>query len=287
MFDKLGQLRQRERSRAWIAISVAVHFLVIGAALLHRPTRVAPTIRYIELGEPRDELPAYRGPGEGTASPRGRRSTPPPVTVAPPAPVAEVVPPAPSAAVEPEAVREADTLPLGTHRRLGPEYGDGRVWVRLEDLARGDLPARRQARDVPTHVARVDSALAEKIRSYLDTVPPDSFATRAAPKWTTEIAGKTWGIDGRWIHLGGIKIPTAVLALLPLPGGNYDAAMRAEQLQRMRQDIMEAAGRAANAAEFKKYVKELRERKEQERRGRETPPVAQADSTPKPPPLIP
>lgn len=117
-------------------------------------------------------------------------------------------------------------------------------------------------------MALVDSALAEKIRSYMDTVPPDSFATREAPKWTTEIAGQTWGLDGKWIYLGPIKLPATVLALLPLPSGNYDLAQRNIQLQRMREDLMDAAGRAANAVEFKRYVKELRERKEKEHQQR-------------------
>src|SRR5438876_6622611 len=43
-----------------------------------------------------------------------------------------------------------------------------------------------------------------------------------------------------FIHVAGIKIPTAALALLPisLPQGNYDEQMRARQLDEMRQDLM-------------------------------------------------
>jgi hypothetical protein len=116
--------------------------------------------------------------------------------------------------------------------------------------------------------------MAQRIRAYLDTVPPDSFATRSAPKWTTQIAGQTWGIDGKWIYIAGMKIPTAILAMLPIPKdavGNYDGQQQAKRLAAQRQDIMEAAARMTNAVEFRKYVKELRERKEMEHQAR-TPP---------------
>jgi hypothetical protein len=98
-------------------------------------------------------------------------------------------------------------------------------------------------------------------------MPPDSFALPEAPKWTTEIDGKTWGIDGRWIYLGDLKLPAALLALLPIPEGgyNYDQSKAARDLQRMREDILQAAQRAATAEEFNRYVKELRQRKDRER----------------------
>jgi hypothetical protein len=110
----------------------------------------------------------------------------------------------------------------------------------------------------------------ERLLAFLDTMPPDSFAPPSAPAWTTEIAGKTWGIDARWIYLGDIKLPAALLALLPLPEGgyNFDQARAAQELMRMRQELLGAARRAETAAEFQRYVKELRQRKEEERQRR-------------------
>jgi hypothetical protein len=189
------------------------------------------------------------------------------VVVGPATPRAE-----PGEAVTPRAGDNDDSLPIDTHRQIGPDYGDGRLWVRADDAEGGRVPARIAMDSMPVHVAKVDSALAAQIRTYLDTVPPDSFATRAAPKWTTEIAGRTWGIDGKWIYLGGLKLPTALLAALPIPAsaaGNYDGQQREAQIGAMRRDIMESAARAANAVEFNRYVKELRQRKESERSVRE------------------
>src|SRR3989441_9854570 len=52
---------------------------------------------------------------------------------------------------------------------------------------------------------------------------------RQKPTWTTDVAGKVFGIDSQFIHVAGIKIPTAAPALLPisLPQGNYDEQRRA------------------------------------------------------------
>jgi len=81
------------------------------------------------------------------------------------------------------------------------------------------------------------------------------------------VAGKTIGIDSQYIHVAGIKIPTAVLALLPitLPQGNYDEQRRARQLEDMRQDLMQAARRTETVQLFRQYVRELRARKQAER----------------------
>jgi hypothetical protein len=85
------------------------------------------------------------------------------------------------------------------------------------------------------------------------------------PEWTTEIGGKKFGIDGNNIYIAGLKIPAAVLALLPLPGGNIDQSRRYNELMDMRGDLYNAARRAENLEEFKEVIKEIRERKEREK----------------------
>lgn len=269
-----GGLVPRERSRRWIFVSAAIHIVVI-AILWTFKQAPRPVVQLIQLddGGRAATMPTYQAPARSSrASPvtAGRPAAPAPAAVpfeVPSQIIAQVTP---------------DSLPIDTHGTLEPRYEDGRLWVRVSDVTAGNLPAKRDVKEMPNHVARVDSALAEKIRSYLDTVPPDSFATRPGPKaWTTEIAGQPWGLDGKWIYLGPIKIPTAILALLPLPAGNYDLAQRNMQLQAMREDIMQAAQRAQSAEEFKKYVKELRERKDVEHQQRIPP------DTTKRQPLIP
>lgn len=163
--------------------------------------------------------------------------------------------------------RGADTAAgegvIGTGRLLGPAYGDGRLWVRAGEAELGIVGPASSAE---LHVARVDSAVRAKLKAFIDTMPRDSFALPAPPVWTIETeGGKPWGIDGQWIYLGDIKLPTAILALLPWPQGNYEQSQRAAELARMREDILQAARRAQTAEDFRRYVDETRKRRDQER----------------------
>src|SRR5205809_7909751 len=97
----------------------------------------------------------------------------------------------------------------------------------------------------------------------LNVIIDQEQRARRTPTWTTEVAGKVFGIDSQYIHVAGIKIPTAALALLPisLPQGNYDEQLRARQLDEMRQDLMQAAPRTETLRVVKQCVRELRARK--------------------------
>ena len=154
-------------------------------------------------------------------------------------------------------------------RRLGAALGDGRVWVRPWDaIAAAIAGMGDDSADAGTHVARIDSAITARIMAFLDTLPPDSMAIAVPQPWVTEIGGQKWGIDEGWIYLGNLKLPSAILALLPLPQGNYEQAQKAAAMQRIRLDILQAARRAESAAQFRKYVEETRQRRDAEREAR-------------------
>ena len=118
-----------------------------------------------------------------------------------------------------------------------------------------------------------DSVAVTRLRSMVDSLNEvvDSMQRiRRRPSWVVGGgAGGTpkFGIDSQFIHVAGIKIPTMALALLGnlLPQGNFDEAMRARQLDAMRQDLLQAAARAQTLQDFRRYVRELRERKQAER----------------------
>jgi hypothetical protein len=213
-------------------------------------------------------MPQYGGVPEGAATggsggrfigilPTARIDT----VLPPPGPAFLVTRPLPPR--DPEA-EESALLPPGPvgYRLVGPEYGEGRVWVRTAEAELGVVGA---SPDLRTHAERVQAAVRDRIKAYIDTMPRDSFALPPPPRWTTEVGDDKWGMDGTWLYLGDFKIPTALLALLPLPQGNYDAAQDAAELQRMREEILDVARRSESAAEFRKYVDELRRRKQEER----------------------
>ncbi len=273
--------RARVRWQPWFAASVVAHAVFIALLLTlqsppHRP-RVVTVILEPSGGVPELPAPLFTGPPGTGSGPRGPVEAPSPTP--PERPVLAEAPPPPSAppAETPTGIDTTSVglvlgpvgggegedveLAVGTHRRLGPAYGNGFLWV-----PPADVPYREaEPFDPAVHAARIDSAMAERILAFIDTMPPDSFAVGRPPKWTKDINGKPWGFDGQWIYLGDIKIPSAILALLPMPSGNYDQALQAERLQQIRADIVQAARRARNAADFKRYVGELRQRKDEER----------------------
>jgi hypothetical protein len=261
-------------------VSLAVHlvvFIVLLAIVTGVPLSERQHVMPLAIGAPENEVTPYLVPAQASRpvqTPRRRNPTtglgarvlpePQPVTL-------------PGAHVPDTTRILVAANPSASTRRLAvPGYGDGRLWVPPVDILQLGRPlplAELRAGGMggggggPPTVATLDSTVTARLQAFLDTMPHDSFAVPVGtPQWTTKIAGRTWGIDGKWIYLGGLKLPAALLALLPFPQGNIDQARGNAALMQMREDIMQAAQRAATAAEFNKYVKELRERKDKERR---------------------
>jgi hypothetical protein len=114
----------------------------------------------------------------------------------------------------------------------------------------------------------VDSAVTAIVQAYLDSIANDPTSKNAGPPtWTTEIAGKKFGIDSKNIYIAGLKIPTVVLRFLSLrlPSGNIDQNRAYNAYMDLRTDLLYAAQRAQTLDEFKQVIREIRERKERER----------------------
>ena len=146
--------------------------------------------------------------------------------------------------------------------RIGPGLAEGRLWVRPLPLPPREL-AQRLTR---SRAELVDSAVTAIVQAYLDSIANDPASkNQALPSWTTEIAGKKFGLDSKNIYIAGLKIPAAVLALLPIPAGNIDQNRAYNHLMDIRADLLYAARRAETMEEFKKVIREIRLRKERER----------------------
>ena len=148
----------------------------------------------------------------------------------------------------------------------GPALGDGSLWV----VPRPALPAAVADQLYGEAVRRDELALA-RLQAMVDTLNrmlDEEQRAHRLPDWTIGgDEGPKWGIDQQWIHLGDIKIPTPVLALLGglLPPGNYDEGLRQRRLAEMREDLLHSAWRAQTFQDFKRYVRETRERRQRER----------------------
>jgi hypothetical protein len=197
--------------------------------------------------------------------------------------VEEEVQPAPS----PDTGRSEE--PTRGRPQLRPALGEGTLWVRPLPLPPHDL-ARAVAR---THAELVDSAVTAIVQVYIDSVLNATPDNAALPRWVADVGNQQVGVDSRWIYLGPIKIPTAlVAAFLPVDLGAAAATdyTRLRSLERMREDVALAARRAETMADFKRAIRELRAQRERERefaKNQRTPPAPRAADSTRPKPDIP
>lgn len=258
-----------------LAGSIALHLLLLALLLFRaRVPQMTPAEQQVRL----TELPPMV-PGAAPAQPAARQ---PRARSAPAAPGRELPQPRVAADTGSGVVssgepvtRNAEAEPR--YGRVGPNQSTGKVWVAPLPLPPRELAARLSR----SHSELADSAVTAIIQAFLDSIATDP-ATRAArpPDWTTTLGGAKFGLDAKWIYVAGLKIPTALLGLLPIPAGGNDqqAFDRSADLYR---DLRQAAQRAQNTEEFKKAIKEIRERKEAERQ------FEKNQRTPPPPDLVP
>jgi hypothetical protein len=147
------------------------------------------------------------------------------------------------------------------------------------------LPPRELAERLSQSRAElVDSAVSVIVQAYLDSIASDPVSKNVGlPSWTTEVAGRKFGLDSKNIYIAGLKIPAAVLALLPIGGGNIDQNRAYNRLMDLRGDLLYAARRAETLEEFKEVIREIRLRKERERefeKNQRTAPPPESPGTP-------
>ncbi len=150
---------------------------------------------------------------------------------------------------------------VGTRRRIGPTFGDGLLWEETDVGISGE----------EEEWGAQETLLALEVAEMLADILEDSLWARGGgiPRWVTTIGGQEWGIDPQYIHLGPVKIPTVLAALLAfskLPDlGNYELAQQQAWLADVRNQILTQAQRMDQIKEFKRAVKALEARKRKER----------------------
>lgn len=276
-----------------IAISLAAHGLLfavrIGAWLPPVPQPLPEQMVLIPLGTEGDRAVAmhFGEVAEGgrrrprrssgvTALPRtetGPPDEPVPVDTAS-AVVADAVPASPVPGPEPVTASRGVV-------RIGPQLGDGKLWVRALPLPPRDL-AKAVAR---TQAELIDSAVTAIVQVYIDSVLNAEPANAPVPRWVARVGDNQIGVDSKWIYLGPIKIPTALVAAF-LPINVQSAATsdytRYRALQQMREDVAYAARRSQTMEDFKRAIRELRAQRDRERefqKNQRTPPKKPASDS--------
>lgn len=239
-------------------VPIAVDLLRDDAGRLVTPERIS----YVVAVPPGEGSPeeAPRDGGDGRAPAENPSDVQPLAPIVAPADVPSGVPTAPSAPAEDPGGIGPLTGGGGPTRGVRPSFNDRRIWLpHAEVIHAPAVPLTR------TDSMRVE--LAERIVAFEDSLRRADPQGRAPGDWTFDIGGKKYGIDQRMIRLGDFSIPTALLALMPMNAqGNPIARERNLRLGWMRAEIMEQASRVQRDDEFRQAVRDLRARKERERR---------------------
>jgi hypothetical protein len=115
-----------------------------------------------------------------------------------------------------------------------------------------------------------DSAIRAMVQVYLDSMAAEAARQPGPPSWTGTIAGAKFGLDSRYVYVAGLRIPSILLALLPIPAtGNQSHAF--DRSGALSEDLKRAEVRAAIQDDFKAAVVELRTSTEVEHRLRTVP----------------
>jgi hypothetical protein len=267
--SRLPEAAAAEKARRTrpLAVSIVVHvalvalfvrFLVSPAAFTmifgraHSPEVAPERIGFLQL--PKSSGPAVEGKSGGDNRPVSKTA---PRKLIAPSSVPTSIPSVPVVTVPQEP--EGGSGPLvgtgGPARGIRPTYTDPRVWAAPGDI----VAAPKSAKE------KLDSAVASIIAPYNDSVAAAAGARRPGD-WTFEKGGRKYGIDEKYIRLGKISIPTAILALLPInTTGNPTMNDRNKLQNQLHADIFWNAQRGMNEADFKKAVRSIRERKEREK----------------------
>jgi len=259
------------KNKASIAISIAAHvvlFIGLAAITFRFPlaqlfSRPAPTrqqtIRYVRVApEPTPVASGTRARSGAEARAVAAVRTilaPTSIPVGIPRPVAPT-------AVQGVVVGASNQAGRAPSMAAGVEPGIPDSRLAMNSTGVGRLPK--------TDAQRADSALSAIYDMYIDSVKA-ALANRGRDAGDWSWGGKDgnkWGWDPSGIHLGGITIPNAVLAALPLnigpSGRNMNALTEGRTDAYMASDIRMHAN-VMSEDDFRTAVKRIRDRKDRER----------------------
>lgn len=262
---------KRRNGRGSIVASVAIHVVVIAliasitfrypiAALFDPNTTVRDVrVQYVAVRP----APKLRGNGEqGLKSEvkKKEKPQPAPAPLIAPTSVPTELPPAPPPAASSSGSATGTAggtggSPDGVATNVAPAMPDKRIELRPSALRMPLSTAQKN-----------DSAVKAIFLAYREAeIEAEAHAGRSPRDWTFEKGGGKYGIDSSYIYLGKFKLPSAILAALPLNPGGVDGArlIANRNADWIRQDIYDHA-QGLSEDDFRAAVKRIRERKERE-----------------------
>ena len=274
---KRSMFGKRQDQKGSIVVSVLVHAVAIAliasitfsyefssAAKDRGP--VTERIQYV-VAKP---VPAEVGNGSQ------EKRTPPkkalaPAKLLPPSTIPTAIPPIPPPNVSVGAISGTGTgtggAPNGTATGIEPAMPDPRIELRPNGL------------HVPLSLGeRNDSAVKAIYLAYREAeLEAESNKGRSPKDWTFDRGGQKYGLDSQYIYLGKFKLPSAILAALPLNFGgvNGNRIIEARNASWIQNDIY-THSQGMSEDDFRAAIKRIRDRVDRERKEAEKEKAAKA-----------
>lgn len=272
----------------WLAGSAAIHLAVM---LLLLQALLSPRFFGFRSNAPSSVLVSERinfvvpsspvVPDEADLSSGGALRRPPRPTSLPPAPT---VIPGRVAAADPGAVPTVVGEPTRTTVDVGastsaappatlPNFTDSRIWG-----GGAAAPPDSSLREPRVGLAGMKFVLDSAVKAQNDSIA----ALRDPTDWTVGEGAKKFGIDPKWVYLGPIKIPTMLLAFVPLNvQSNPNQRENGRTLGAMAAEVRSIT---ANNGEVKSEIQAIRQRMERQRAAQQAAANQSSSSSKVPPP---
>jgi hypothetical protein len=262
---KASLLVREKRSKSSVAISVAIHVVLIATLatitfhyplsdIFNRPEPLkAVAVRYIPL-KPRSEA---------SSAPHKSASRPTPAIPLPNVSSIPATIPSPAVPVSP-AISALGAAGSSAPTSADPGMGFG-IRPGIPDGRLANPMSVARAPETETQMA--EHAISAIYQQYLDSARAEMNNPRRAPgdwSWGGK-DGDKWGWDQNGIHVGGITIPNIVLAALPMNVAPSMSPVDVRARDFIRSDIQYHAG-LMSEDEFRAAVRRVRERVDRERR---------------------
>jgi hypothetical protein len=265
-----SMLAPPKKDKGSIVLSLAIHvFAIIAIASItfryplsslfsaNRDNTPTERIQYVRV-QPAAAPSGAVGNG-AEAKPQPKRILNP-APLLPPSTIPTALPPIPPPTVSPGAISGTPNgtggAPSGIATGIEPALPDPRIELRPNGLR---LPL--------TMAQKNDSAVKAIYVAFRQAeVEAEEHRGRSPRDWTMTHDGQKYGLDSQYIYLGKFKIPSAILAALPLNRGGVDGSriIQARNADWIQNDIYSHA-QGMSEDDFRSAVKRIRERMDREK----------------------
>jgi hypothetical protein len=258
-----------KRDRGSIVLSLVIHVFVIVAVasitfryplsslFTSRDKSLIERVQYVRVAP----APPRGAVGNGAEPKRRTLRTLSPAQLLPPSTIPTAIPPLPPPTVSPGAISGTPNgsggAPNGMATGIEPALPDPRIELRPNGQR---LPL--------TMAQKNDSAVKAIYVAFRQAeIEAEEQRGRSPRDWTMTHDGQKYGLDSQYIYLGKFKIPSAILAALPLNRGGVEGSriIEARNAAWIQNDIY-SHSQGMSEDDFRAAVKRIRERMDRERK---------------------